>query len=42
MSLVDIIYLMVLVGLLVAVSFSYRKFPRNQENLFELLTKDEH
>lgn len=38
---IDFWFLLVLLGLFFLVNFLYRKFPRNQEKLFKMLTKDQ-
>ncbi len=40
MSQVDIFYLIVLLGLLVTINFTYKKFPKNHDKLFKMLTED--
>lgn len=40
MSNIDVWYLFLLLGLFLLVNFTYKKFPRNQEKLYKILTKD--
>ncbi len=40
MNQIDIIYLVVLLGLLFTINFTYIKFPKNHDKLFKMLTED--
>ncbi len=33
-------YLLLLLGLFIVVNFTYKKFPKNNEKLYKILTKD--
>lgn len=40
MSQVDIIYLAVIFSVYLLINFAYKKFPKNHEKLYEMLTKE--
>jgi hypothetical protein len=40
MGTVDFWYLLFLLGLFIVINFTYKKFPKNHDNLYKILTKD--
>ncbi len=37
---IDFMYLLILFGFFVGINLIYKKFPKNNDRLFKLLTKD--
>lgn len=38
---INLVYLALLVGLFITINFVYKKFPKNHDRLYKLLTKDQ-
>ncbi len=41
MGKLDIIYLILLFGLFVLINLAYKKFPKNHDKLYKMLTEDQ-